>query len=198
MPNTDQWVNRTEIRSETSNRVYVVSQHAAKRYWACSCPGWRTHRKCKHLERLGLPCGEVPFEVAKDHARKKGFLDGYPTYDDSAGRGNKEDWQRSFARRMGLDEAREELGLPETAGWDEVRRACQLAATESLKRLVGEYEAAVRSFSGPGPEEKKAEAVKAAKFRLEAYAAYLEDQRQRLEAESERVTRELLTTIEAM
>ncbi len=54
MPN-DQWINRTEIRSESSNRIYIVSQHATKRYWACSCPAWRTRRKCKHLTQLGLP-----------------------------------------------------------------------------------------------------------------------------------------------
>ena len=74
MADNDAWIHRTEVKSETSNRVYVVSQHAAKRFWGCSCPGWRAHRKCKHLERLGLPGGEQPFEVAKDHA--KGFLDG--------------------------------------------------------------------------------------------------------------------------
>ena len=95
------WINRIEIKSETSDRVYVVSQHATKRYWACSCPGWRAHRRCKHLEQLGLPAGEQPFEVEKGHAKKKGFLEGYQTYDAGAGHGAPADWQREFAHRLG-------------------------------------------------------------------------------------------------
>jgi len=194
----NQWINRTEIRSETSNRVYVVAQHAEKRYWGCSCPGWRRHRRCKHLERLGLPSGAEPFEVEAKHAKTKGFLDGYTTYDDSAGRGSPAQWRRVFTERMGLEKARDELGLSSDAGWDEVRQSFHLAATESMTRLAGDYEAAVRAFGGTGPVEKKAEAVKAAKFRLEAYAAYLAEQQQKLEAEMERIARTLLSRIEAM
>jgi hypothetical protein len=194
----NQWVNRTEIRSETSNRVYVVAQHAQKRFWGCSCPGWRRHRRCKHLDRLGLPGGEEPFEVEEGRVKKKGFLDGYKTFDDSTGRGSAAEWRRAFAERLGLVEARGALGLPADAGWDEVRRAFHLAATESLARLAGDYEAAVRAFDGAGPLEQKAEAVKAAKFRLEAYAAYLAEQQQKLEAETERITAALLSRIEAM
>src|SRR4051794_36301221 len=95
------WINSIEIRSETSDRLYVVSQHATKRHWGCSCPGWRAHRKCKHLERLGLPGGEKPFEIEKDHAMKKRFLDGYRTYDDSAGHGGTAEWQKALAAKMG-------------------------------------------------------------------------------------------------
>jgi hypothetical protein len=142
--------------------------------------------------------GEQPFEVEKGHARKKGFLDGYRTYDTSAGRGSAADWQKEFAHRLGLGEARQALGLAEGAGWDEVRRACHLAATESMARLVGDYERAARAFDGAGPAEEKAQAVKAARFRVEAYAAYLEEQRRRLEAEMGRITRDLLKRIEAI
>jgi uncharacterized Zn finger protein len=63
LPPNDQWENRFEIRSESSNRVYVVAQHRTKRHWACSCPAWRVHRKCKHLAALALPAGERPHEV---------------------------------------------------------------------------------------------------------------------------------------
>lgn len=56
------WTNRMEFQSE-SGKFYVVSQHAAGRYWGCSCTGWRTHRKCKHLTELGLPNGARPFEA---------------------------------------------------------------------------------------------------------------------------------------
>jgi len=185
------WVNRIEIKSETSNRVYVVSQHAAKRFWACSCPGWRSHRKCKHLTKLGLPGHEQPFEVRNDHAEAKSFLDGYPTYDTSAGHGHAAEWQHAFAARMGLAEARTALGLPKSAGWDDVRRAFRLAGTEAVQKLVDEYEAAAGRFGG-GDLEAEAAAVKQARFRLEAYAAYLGEQKAKLEAEGDRITRALL------
>ena len=194
----NQWTNRTEVRSETSNRVYVISQHAEKRHWGCSCPGWRRHRRCKHLERLGLPGGESPFEVDGDRGKKKGFLEGYETYDDAAGHGHPAEWRKAFAGRMGLEEARSTLGLASHAGWDEVREAVHLAATERVARLAGDYEAAVRDFDGTGLVVEKAEAVKAAKFRLEAYAAYLSEQQRALEAEAARITGTLLSRIEAM
>jgi len=63
LPDNEQWVNRFEIRSETSNRVYVVAQNKSKRYFGCSCPGWKRHRRCKHLEALCLPNYEKPCEV---------------------------------------------------------------------------------------------------------------------------------------
>lgn len=44
-----QWTNRFEIKSETSNRIYVISQNKKSKIWGCSCPGWITRRKCKHL-----------------------------------------------------------------------------------------------------------------------------------------------------
>ena len=196
MPRNDNtWINRTEIRSETSNRVYVVAQHARKRHWGCSCPGWRRHRRCKHLKRLGLPVGEEPFEVEEGRG-KKDFLDGYKTYDAAGGHGSLDGWRRAFAERMGLEEARVALDLSSDADWDEVRRAFHLAATESMARLAGDYEAAVRAFDGAGPVEEKAGAVRAAKFRLEAYVAYLAEQHQKLEAEAGRITATLLALIE--
>lgn len=63
LPSNDQWENRFEIKSESSNRVYIVAQHIKKRHWACSCPGWRTNRKCKHLFAMALPAHEKPHEV---------------------------------------------------------------------------------------------------------------------------------------
>lgn len=98
---------------------------------------------------------------------------------------------------MGLDEARQALGLAANAGWDEVRQAFCLAATESMTRLVGDYERAAQAFDAAGPVEESAQAVKAAKFRLEAYVAYLEEQQQKLAAEAERITSALLTRIRA-
>lgn len=63
LPDNDQWENRFEIRSESSNRVYVVAQNIKKRHWGCSCPSWRTRRTCKHLQAIGLPGNERPYEA---------------------------------------------------------------------------------------------------------------------------------------
>jgi hypothetical protein len=63
LPDNDQWQFRFEIRSETSTRIYVIAQHKQKKHWGCSCPGWKAHRKCKHLEALDLPAKEQPLEL---------------------------------------------------------------------------------------------------------------------------------------
>lgn len=63
LPDTDQWQFRFTIHSETSNRVYTISQHKKKKHWGCSCPGWKAHRHCKHLKAMDLPGDEQPFEV---------------------------------------------------------------------------------------------------------------------------------------
>jgi hypothetical protein len=67
-----------------------------------------------------------------------------------------------------------------------------------MARLAEDYEAAVRAFDGTGPVEDKAKALKAARFRLEAYAAYLAEQQQKLEVEMDRITGTLLSRIEAL
>lgn len=63
LPDNGQWENRFEIKSATSNRIYIIAQNKKKRHWACSCPGWRTRRCCKHLAAVGLPGNETPHEV---------------------------------------------------------------------------------------------------------------------------------------
>jgi len=60
LPDNKLWKNRFEIRSESSDRVYIVSQNIDKGHMGCSCPGWRRYRTCKHLSALGLPGHEVP------------------------------------------------------------------------------------------------------------------------------------------
>ena len=49
MPDSDQWVNRFTVKSQSSKAVYTVAQRRTDGVWGCSCPGWRHHRKCKHL-----------------------------------------------------------------------------------------------------------------------------------------------------
>jgi len=49
--------NRMEIRSESSNRVYIVAQAKTSGEWQCSCPGWimkkpNKPRGCKHLNAM--------------------------------------------------------------------------------------------------------------------------------------------------
>lgn len=63
LPDNDQWQNRFEVKSETSDRIYIIAQHKMKKHWGCSCPGWRIHRKCKHLTAVGIPSHEEPYEV---------------------------------------------------------------------------------------------------------------------------------------
>ena len=60
LPDNTLWQNRFEIRSETSNRIYVVSQNKKSLNWACSCPGYVRHRVCKHLiSGCGLSESEI-------------------------------------------------------------------------------------------------------------------------------------------
>ena len=61
LPDNSHFTHRFEIKSSSSNRVYVVAQSKSGRWWACSCPGWIRHKHCKHLSTLGLPGGFTPF-----------------------------------------------------------------------------------------------------------------------------------------
>jgi hypothetical protein len=63
LPDNDQWQNRFEVHSETSNRVYIIAQHKVRKHWGCSCMGWKRFRKCKHLSAVGVPNYERPYEV---------------------------------------------------------------------------------------------------------------------------------------
>ena len=72
--------------------------------------------------------------------KKKGFLDGYQTYDTSAGFGNKNQWQSAFRQRMGKEDAekifKEEphtphaiLGLAAGATQAEIKKAFRTLIT---------------------------------------------------------------------
>jgi len=49
LPDNEQWTQRFEIRSSSSNRLYIVAQNKQNGLWGCSCPGYLSNRKCKHL-----------------------------------------------------------------------------------------------------------------------------------------------------
>jgi len=63
LPDNKQWQFRFKIPSESSNRLYIISQHKEKKHWGCSCPGWKRFRRCKHLTAMDLPGNEKPYEV---------------------------------------------------------------------------------------------------------------------------------------
>lgn len=52
LKDNDRYTNRIEIKSETSNRLYVIAKNKKTGDWSCSCPGWIIHRKCKHLKAM--------------------------------------------------------------------------------------------------------------------------------------------------
>lgn len=59
LPDNDTHENRLEIKSASSNRVYVIAQSKSSGEWQCSCPGWvlkkaGKERSCKHLESMML------------------------------------------------------------------------------------------------------------------------------------------------
>lgn len=62
LPDNDQWQHRFNIKSESSDRLYTVAQNKSKKHWGCSCPAYRTRRRCKHLAGIGLPANETPYE----------------------------------------------------------------------------------------------------------------------------------------
>ena len=63
LPDNAQWTNRMQIKSESSGRLYTIAQNKSGRFWGCNCPGWIGHKKCKHLQALGLPGYYKPFEA---------------------------------------------------------------------------------------------------------------------------------------
>jgi hypothetical protein len=56
LPDTKTHVNRFLVRSEKSDRTYVVSQRRGKRKWLCGCFDFLVNRKqksnCKHLRPM--------------------------------------------------------------------------------------------------------------------------------------------------
>ena len=58
LPDNLQWKNRFEIKSESSNRIYVIAQRKTDSSWGCSCPGFKNarnghlNRTCKHLKTI--------------------------------------------------------------------------------------------------------------------------------------------------
>ena len=62
-PDDPQWENKFFIKSESGTNLYTISQNKKHRHWGCNCPGYKRHRKCKHLIAIGLPTNEIPYEA---------------------------------------------------------------------------------------------------------------------------------------
>src|SRR5579872_6135537 len=77
LPDNEQWVNRRQIKSTSSNNLYIVAQNRAGRYFSCSCPAGKTRKNCKHLRAMGVPGNGQPFELGQK--KKRDFMN-YPTY----------------------------------------------------------------------------------------------------------------------
>jgi hypothetical protein len=60
LPDNEQWEQRFQIRSESSNRLYTIARNKKTGKWGCSCPAYLTRRKCKHLvDGCGLTTGQI-------------------------------------------------------------------------------------------------------------------------------------------
>lgn len=70
LPDKGLWTDRFEIRSESSDRIYVIARHKESGKYGCSCPGYcimkydkktgRAYRSCKHLtDGCGLTLSQI-------------------------------------------------------------------------------------------------------------------------------------------
>ena len=60
LPDKGEWTNRMEIKSSSSDRIYVISQNKKTKKWGCSCPSYRVRRYCKHLlDGCGLSTSQI-------------------------------------------------------------------------------------------------------------------------------------------
>ena len=93
--------------------------------------------------------------MTKKPKKKKGFLDGYKTYDASEGCGNATQWKQAFSSRMGLDEAKETLhgddplhvlGLSGNPTWEEISSAYRKMARKYHPDLHPNDKDAAKNF----------------------------------------------------
>src|ERR1017187_8117740 len=62
LPDTETHILRISVKSESSNRKYIVSKRDSSGNFECSCPGWTMHsprRNCKHLNAMVPALEEV-------------------------------------------------------------------------------------------------------------------------------------------
>lgn len=55
LPDNAQYQHRMEVRSASSDNVYVVAQRKSNGAWSCGCPGFISRRACKHATAMFPP-----------------------------------------------------------------------------------------------------------------------------------------------
>ncbi|HEX4613217.1 MAG TPA: hypothetical protein VH092_33835, partial [Urbifossiella sp.] len=93
------------------------------------------------------------------------------------------------------------LRFPVPAGTPEGDRSVKESVAAGLAALLGEYRAAVAGFGADtrkGTVERAAEKIRAVKFKVEAYAELLADEKGRLERGLAEAQRELRAKVEAL
>jgi hypothetical protein len=107
---SETWTNRTEIKSASSSRIYIVSEKVSNGVptgtWGCSCPGWKSKGACKHLSTMGLTSCRTPSAISQWQLKKparhgpNSFSDSaYRHYDIRDGFGSAEEWIRLAEQR---------------------------------------------------------------------------------------------------
>jgi hypothetical protein len=93
------------------------------------------------------------------------------------------------------------LRFPVPRGTDHGDRSVQEAVAAGLAALVAEHRQAVAEFDAdtrPGTVERAAEKIRRTKFKIEGYAQYLAEERDKLERDLAAAQRELRAKIEAL
>jgi hypothetical protein len=94
------WANQTEIKSASSSRLYIVSELVTDGMptgtWGCSCPGWKSYGRCKHLATMGLRSAREqtrPAPKGLGSGNNHAFSDdAYSHYDIRSGFGSPDEW----------------------------------------------------------------------------------------------------------
>ena len=93
------------------------------------------------------------------------------------------------------------LRFPVPAGTSEGDRSVKEAVAAGLSALIAEHRQAVAEFdtdTRPGTVERAAEKIRRTRFKVESYAQYLAEERERLERDLAAAQRELRAKVEAL
>lgn len=142
------WRNHMEIKSETSSRLYTVSELVRSGIptgtYGYSCPGWKRFGECKHLTTMGLPSARERKAVTTGPQTYKqrvqnahSFSDAaYDHYDTRNGFGSADEWIRiAEERARGRGRYRRPTAAP-GIDWYDLKLLDLTAMPEDAKGLV--------------------------------------------------------------